>query len=374
MIKMHLKKLVIIIPFFLLLNIARTEAVIEPKLNKTVNNKPLILYDEAITVTGLELLSKLGAQPRYILIYQDNCDPDAKKTGVINYNKIAEFIIKNYGAEPEGWGVLDFEDPFDGWIFKGPSSPECQKAVLTMVSTLREIKKMFPKVKWTYYGVPNLLYYLDGFNWNTASESLKNQEIQQRLLSYGPIMDECEWLSPCIYTNVGDGKGGIYPLPAQRIATRKWCEEHVKMCSDYNKSKSKKIPIIPFASPLYMEGGGARTGSVIPTIVMTEDALVPAFNGGADGITIWTAGSYQITSVLNAAKNLNLKPDDKNNKDSRTVLKHWLEDLNISIEFITSPEGKIRLQTMLADAVVRMAAETIKVWNSKNTSTNDRAP
>ena len=54
MIKMHLKKLVIIIPFFLLLNIARTEAVIEPKLNKTVNNKPLILYDEAITVTGLE--------------------------------------------------------------------------------------------------------------------------------------------------------------------------------------------------------------------------------------------------------------------------------------------------------------------------------
>ena len=71
MIKMHLKKLVIIIPIFLLLNIARTEAVIEPKLNKTVNDKPIILYDDAITLTGLELLSKLGAQPRYILIYQE---------------------------------------------------------------------------------------------------------------------------------------------------------------------------------------------------------------------------------------------------------------------------------------------------------------
>ena len=59
-------------------------------------------------------------------------------------------------------GVLDFEDPYDGWIFKGANSPECQKAVSTMVSALREIKKMFPKVKWTYYGVPNLLYYIDG--------------------------------------------------------------------------------------------------------------------------------------------------------------------------------------------------------------------
>ncbi len=373
MIKAHIKKLAVIIPFFILFNIARTEAVIEPKLNKSTDNRPIILYDDAITLTGLELLSKLGAQPRYILLYQDNCDPDAKKTGVINSNKIAEYIIKNYGAEPEGWGVLDFEDPYDGWIFKGANSPECQKAVLTMVSALREIKKMFPKVKWTYYGVPNLLYYIDGFNWATAPESIKNKEIKQRLDSYGPIMDECEWLAPCIYNNIGDGKGGINPLPTQRIATRKWCEEHVKMCFEYNKSKNKKIPIIPFASPIYMEGGGARTGSVIPTVVMIEDALVPALNGGAQGITIWTAGSYQIKSVLNAAKNLNL-PTDKNNLDSRAILKHWLDDLNISIEFVTSPEGEMRLQTMLADAVVRMAAETIKVWNSKNTNTSDQAP
>ena len=174
----------------------------------------ILLYDDPIDIQGLEGLVKLGAQPRYMLIYQNNCDPDAQKTGVIDPMKVATEIIKIGGNVPEGWGVLDFESPFDDWIQKGVDSPECKKAVETMVSAIRKIKILFPKVKWTYYGLPGLLYYLGDYNWATAPEELKKKEIARQLAQYGPIMDECDWLSPCCYDTVGDGKGGIVP-PAQ---------------------------------------------------------------------------------------------------------------------------------------------------------------
>jgi hypothetical protein len=321
--------------------------------------RPVLLYDDAINIQGLEGLVKLGAAPRYILIYQNNCDPEAQKTGVIDPIKVAAEIIKIGGDIPEGWGVLDFESPFDDWISKGPDSPECKKAVESMVNAIKKIKIMFPKVKWTYYGLPGLLYYLGDYNWATAPEELKKKEIARQLAQYGPIMDECDWLSPCCYDTVGDGKGGIMPLPNQRISTRAWHAARTKMCVDYARSKARNCPVIPFVSPLYMPGGGSRVWSVMPKDVMVEDTIEPVLISGAAGVTIWTAGSYFIQLVTSANK----AKDFTEGGGIETMIKHWSQDLKVAPEQLETASAEPILRKMIADAILEMARETVRVWD-----------
>ena len=346
----------------------------QPIEDKTITTEiithPILLYDDPIDIQGLEGLVKLGAKPRYILIYQNNCDPDAQKTGVIDPMKVAREIIKIGGDVPEGWGVLDFESPFDDWIHKGVDSPECKKAVETMVNAIRKIKILFPKVKWTYYGLPGLLYYLGDYNWATAPEALKQKEIARQLAQYGPIMDECDWLSPCCYDTVGDGKGGIIPLPNHRISTRAWHAARTKMCVDYVRSKGRDCPTIPFVSPVYMPGGGSRVWSVIPKDVMVEDTVEPVIVSGAAGITIWTSGTHFIQLAIGVNKSKGLTEGG----GVETMIKHWSQDLHLLPAQIETPSAEPILKKMLSDAVLQMASEAVRIWNQAHPQTQKKTP
>lgn len=326
------------------------------------NKRPIVLYDDAISLDGLEKLVKLGVQPRYMIIYQNECDTGAQKTGIIDPNKIIEYIIKQWGADPEGWGVLDFEEPFDIWIQKGVDTQECKLATVTMINAIKVLKKRFPKVKWSYYGIPGLAYYMNGQTWSTASEDSKNNEIKKQLAQYGPVMDECDWLGPCIYNMVGDGKDGIRPMPNLRSATRAYTFARTKICVDFIKLRNKSTPVIPFASPLFMPGGGSRAFSVIPQDIMIGDTLEPAYLAGANGITIWTCGTY----FIGLATGVRISEDFKEAGGTKALIRRWSEDLKIKPEDMKLPDTQIVLKNLIADSVVLMAAETYKVWLYSN--------
>ena len=365
-----LKPICVVIVFFGLARICFCIPIQTITNNTQSINYPKILYDDAIDYRGLESLVKLRAVPRYLVIYQNNCDPEAQKTGEINPDNIIKEIIRLEGNTPEGWGVLDFESPFDDWIHKGVDSPECKKAVKTMVNAIRQIKKRFPNMKWTYYGLPGLLYYLGDYNWANAPDGLKQEEITRQLAMYGPIMDECDWLSPCCYDTVGDGKGGIRPLPNQIISTRAWHAARTKMCVDYVRSKGRDCPVIPFVSPLYMPGGGSRVFSVIPNDVMVNATIQPVIESGAMGVAIWTSGTTFIERVTGVRKNDGFTEGG----GVSTMIKHWSEDLKLTPDQIQKPDSVPQLRTMISNSVVEMATETIRIWNQVHPQTQNKVP
>lgn len=315
--------------------------------------KPVIIYDDAITIPCLEKLASLGAS-KYIIVYQNDCDPESQKTGVINFKNVAAFIIKAYGPNPEGWGILDFENPFDDFLKKDKNTPEYKNTILTMVECINKIKLYFPKVKWTYYGIPALPYYLGSETWATATADTKNDEIKRQLIIHSPILLACDWLAPSIYNQVGDSKNNGLPTPHIRASTAAWSFARTKMCVDFQQLAGKTNVVMPFVSPLYMPGGGAPAFSPIPDDIILQDTISPAMKAGATGFAIWTAGSYfikQVTSKLN---------NNTEGEGNQKIAEHWSKVLGLPIEQIESPLSVDKLSNMIANKVSYMALEISK--------------
>jgi hypothetical protein len=320
---------------------------------------PTILYEEALDARGLTELAQLHAE-RYFVIYQNDADPDAQKSGVINASKVAHYVANSQGDAVKGWGVLDFENPFDSWIQMDPKSERTQSAVKSMVETIRVMKRAFPGVRWTYYGMPGLLYYLSDIDWSKASSEAKDIEIQRQLAAYGPVMAECDWLAPCVYYTVGDGKRGKVPPLEVRAATRAWVAARTAMCVRFAKSLGRKLPVIPFASPLYMDGGGARVFSPIPSAILEEDILGPVAQSGAAGVCIWT-GATNFIGIATGAR-----PGDTmmEGGGKSGLVKTWAEDLGVQPADLQGESGRIKLVRWISQAQVAMAKSASRNWKA----------
>jgi hypothetical protein len=326
----------------------------QPELPKLV-----VLYEEALDARGLTELAKLGAQ-RYFVVYQNNADPNAQKTGVIDPSEVARYVIKSQGDTPEGWGVLDFEDPFDDLLQKDPTSERSKAAIKSMVETIRVMKRAFPRVRWTYYGMPGLKYYLPDGDWSKASARSKTAEVDRQIAAYGPVLSECDWLSPCVYYTVGDARHAKVAPPSIRDATRAWVTERTAMCVRFATTLGRPVPVIPFASPLYMPGGGARAFGVIPGNVLDEDILAPMAQGGAAGVCIWT-GATNFIGIATGAR-----PGESMTEGGGKagLVKTWSEDLGVTAAELEGEGGRERLTGMISRAQVSMANAARGRWSS----------
>jgi hypothetical protein len=320
--------------------------------------KPVVLYEEGLDAVGLAALTELGAQ-RYFVVYQNNADTGAQKTGVIDPSKVARYVVETKGDTPEGWGVLDFENPFDNMLQKDPTSEQSKAAIKSMVETIRVMKRAFPRVRWTYYGMPGLKYYLPDGDWSKASARTKTAEVEHQLAAYGPVLSECDWLAPCVYYTVGDARGSKTASLEVREATRAWIAERTAMCVRFAAKRGHPVPVIPFASPLYMPGGGARAFSVIPSEVMEEDVLLPVLKGGAAGLCIWTGASTFIGIATDA------RPGDTMTEGGgkSALIKTWAEDLSVDPTELRGEGGRELLTRMISQAQVSMASAARRRWN-----------
>ncbi len=332
--------------------------------------KPVVLYEEALDAGGLAAMSKLGAQ-RYFVVYQNNADTGAQKTGVIDPSKVARYVVETQGDTPEGWGVLDFENPFDKLLQEDPTSEQSTAAIRSMVETIRVMKRAFPRVLWTYYGMPGLKYYLPDGDWSKASARTKAAEVEHQLAAYGPVLSECDWLAPCVYYTVGDARGSKTASSNIREATRVWIAERTAMCVRFAAKRGRPVPVIPFASPLYMPGGGARAFSVIPSNVMEEDILLPVLKGGAAGFCIWTGASTFIGIATGA------RPGDTMTEGGgkSALIKTWAEDLSVDPAELKGEGGRELLTRMISQAQVSMANAAHRRWNEHaGTPTTNPSP
>lgn len=254
-----------------------------------------ILYDWAPSsdpmISGM--LEKARAQP-YILVYQ-NVDLPSIQSGVIDSSKIIADVRQRFGNNPTGWGMLDFEDPFDAVLQAGPSHPKYATCVKSMLQALRDTKRAFPNVKWTYYGIPGLAYWPGGTLWSKANPEKRQAEIERQIEGYGPVLAELDWYSPCLYD--------VYRLDTMNedakaehlVNEREYRIARVNVIREFLRRKGLPArPILPSVSPFFAPGGNTIENGVIPRDEVIRDQILPAIAAKCDGIAIWTCGNWYV--------------------------------------------------------------------------------
>jgi hypothetical protein len=330
---------------------------VEPKPSPAA---PVVLYDEALNLDTLERVVRAGGK-RYLIVYQDDCDKGARQTGTIDTASLSRHVAERAGGFPSDWAVLDYETPFDDWIREGPGSPRWKIATDAMVAAIERMKALFPDVKWTYYGVPRLEYYLDGKTWVNADESARKAEIERQFERYAPIIAKCDWLAPSVYMVVGDRNDGGRAGPLQRRETRAWTSVLVGSSVEFAKRLGRSIPVIPFVSPVYQPGGGSRNQSFITPAILDECTIEPIVAAGGSGVCIWTAGAYMVSKITAAPR-----AGDEPDPEAKAVVRNWSEDLQLPESFIRSPDGVAELRNRYASATASFAEQFAKVWSIRN--------
>lgn len=265
-----------------------------------------VLYDWAPTSdpTVNNLVQRAQASP-YILVYQ-NIDMPSVKSGVIDAGKIIADVRSRFGNDPSGWGMLDYEDPFDSVLQAGPSHPMYDTCVKSMLNALREVKRSFPNVKWTYYGMPGLAYWPGGQLWSKAHPAKRQAEIERQISGYGPVLAELDWYSPCIYDVYQLDKMTEQAKSEHLVNEREYRIARIGVVREYLRRRNlPDRPIIPSVSPFFAPGGNTVENAVISREELLRDQILPAIAAGADGIAIWTCGNWYVEQATKATEPAN---------------------------------------------------------------------
>lgn len=265
-----------------------------------------ILYDWAPTSDPMvnSLLQRARAST-YILVYQ-NVDLASIKSCEIDSSKIIADVQQRFGNNPSGWGMLDFEDPFDSVLQAGPSHPKYETCVKSMVKALRDTKRAFPNVKWTYYGIPGLAYWPGGSLWSKASLEKRQAEIDRQIEGYGPVLAELDWYSPCFYD--------VYRLDTMTpeakadhlVNEREYRIARVDVIREFlRRNHLPARPILPAVSPFFAPGGNTVENGVIPRDEVIRDQILPAIAARCDGVAIWTCGNWYVQQATKATEPAN---------------------------------------------------------------------
>jgi hypothetical protein len=252
------------------------------------------LPDSAVSAAAVE-----DGHAEYIIVYQ-GVDPNATATGLINAQLVIDSIRQEHGDNPSGYGVLDFENPFIDRLEAGPSDPNWQMTVDTVVGALQAVKAEFPNVKWTMYSMPLIRYWLPPYySWADAPLAVREEAFTKALVGFDPVLRECDWLNPSAYDRyelATYSAGQHASKTAQEIAHR---EANVEVCNRFNDlSGLPRKPIIPMVSPMFWNSGQISYNmKQIPLEEILRDTVRPLISEGADSVAIWTGLGYWVRAA-----------------------------------------------------------------------------
>lgn len=233
---------------------------------------------------------------RYMIIYQ-GVDPQSYASARISpANVIAAVHAEIAAGRWSEWGVLDFEDPFNEIMDHGPSDPRWQSAMGSLIDTVRAVKSAFPTVRWTYYNFPRVGYWNFERDWSSLTAAQRDAVRQDAVARYAPLMEELDWFMPSIYDRYE--RAGLDPSMRDFFvgAERSFRVASVDFLRRYMDQPGKvRRPVIPMASPWFIEGGRAPQWRAIPVDELIADQVAPTIAAGADGIALWCVTGWLST-------------------------------------------------------------------------------
>jgi hypothetical protein len=322
---------------------------VDPGSPRPPSTAVTVMFDRMPDAAVHDLAIEQGHIP-YIIIYQGT-DPSAATTGVIDANRVVEAIRANHGDSPSGYGVLDFENPFFDRLQAGPSDPNYQMTVDTIVNLLETVKAEFPQVEWTMYGMPRLRYWFSNGNWANRTEAEREAELTAALGSYTPILQHVDWLNPSVYDRY---ELGLYSesswagVTARETAYRTY---NMELCNRFNAGEAIPKKVVPMVSPMFWKVGNIEYNmKQTPLEELLRDQVRPLIEGGATGIAFWTGYSYW-TRIATSAEDFGTFQ-----QEARFSMLH---DYLGGVEPVTwvDEQVKLELKTMTSEYVLQRLGE-----------------
>ena len=324
-----------------------------------VATAPTVLYDCTTSATSAEQISALGAA-KYRWFGQAH-DPESQTTGRIDLSKLATAITEAWGPNPSGWGMLDFEVPFDDWIDLPPQDPRHKQAIAELTQAIAAMKRVFPGVKWTCYGIPRMNRWPrdeDGSvkGWSQVSGSVRAREIARRSGELADLVASLDWVSPSLYDVYENGLFTPNESATMRANENLWRTDIVRLSKDILRSRGRaSVPVIPCVSPLFQPGGKATVQGVIAGPEFLQDQIAPAISGGADGFALWSAVDYAMRISTQPGQPA-LDKDSAGIRDaSRKAWRVLVPSQNGPIDWETD-EVRLRISAELGSAIARAAS------------------
>ncbi len=264
-----------------------------PEKAPQASSSLILLYDVLPDTASNIQLHSIKVEPWV----QINQDAPSYKTGVIDIYAIAKEVITRTNGNPSTWMMLDFEEPFFANLDKDPNSPERQATIQTMVAAIRAMKARWPESKWTFYGIPNLPYWIQGKGWASVTREQKREMLQKVADAAAPLVAESDWVSVSIYDYydtrmlVSGSPDSIRGTPESVCADgRAWRMAQVELA----KLLAKDKPVIPNVCPFWVPGGVAPYCRLIQPRTFIENQIAPAIEAGATGFALWTGMNYRV--------------------------------------------------------------------------------
>ncbi len=250
-----------------------------------------LLYDSFVADSAVAPASNAE---KYMLVGQYDVDRTIAQTGIIDPQlviaQVERLIASGHGSR---WGVLDFEDPFDLLWDSGDRDPRYRPALQSMIDTVRALRTRFPDIKWTYYGVPRVKYWLSGRVWSDLTQAEREAEYRKAVAPVAALMPELDFVMPGVYDVYEDAMGMPTTMTPRRVVEASWRTANVEAIKQHFRERGMPVPpIVPMVSPWFQPGGFANAQRPIPMTEFMEEQVKPLLDAGSSGIALWGAMRY----------------------------------------------------------------------------------
>lgn len=248
------------------------------------NLNPSQYFNEVMQAQNVEEL---------LVLYPNNFDPTSQQTAKVDGEKVVAAVKAAKGANPSGWVMLDYEVPFDSIFWNGKTDPRFNGMVASMIEAIKYAKAQLPNCKFTYYGVPNVRYYVANKGWNDMPEWAKIQARQECMDVYLSVVKEMDWISPCLYDRFDPAMHDVSERASLAARESAFRLNAVQICDMLRDAAGKPdLPIIPSIGVVYSDHGKATVWDPIKGEEFRSDQVDPSLMAGADGFFLWSSLEY----------------------------------------------------------------------------------
>jgi hypothetical protein len=319
-------------------------AVVPPKpLTILVNLNPSQYFNASMQNQNVEEL---------LVLYPNNFDASSQQTAKVDGQKVVAAVKAAKGENPSGWVMLDYEVPFDSIFWNGKTDPRFNGMVASMIEAIQYAKAELPNCKFTYYGVPNVRYYVADKGWNNMPDWAKIQTRQECMDVYLSIVKEMDWISPCLYDRFDPAmheESERASLAARESAFRL---NAVQICDMLRDAAGKPdLPIIPSICVVYSDHGKATVWDPIKGEEFRSDQVDPSLMAGADGFFLWSSLEY---NAWVAGLSWVPTPGEQPRADARSTLTKLFYD-GVAPSSWTSTDSKTETSRRISEFMAKYA-------------------
>ena len=315
---------------------------------------------------------------KYVIVYADIL-PDKGESGVIDTLTVIRALEKQISNTYSGWGVLDFEGEIFNRLFHDPINGKFDITTESLIRTIRAVKRRWPDAKWTFWGMPDLKFWIHAPGEKPATWATANNQQKERILSrvhkgFKAIAEEVDWISPWVYDLYRNEDFGSENEKQSMIrAQKEWAIAKCTLARNLSDSRARgPIPVIPMFCPKFAPGGNVPTKTLVSDDEFRTDILEPVVACGIDGLSTWNELGFRVSNAFrNAINQHQVGIRDK----SRKVLTEILFKDDSFNWNASNSESRINdlIRPILVNQLRMMRSELDKFERSHSASDSDSA-